>query len=253
MPLLDLKNALKEWELWSNGIDQQPKIEYRLEGGLTNESHVLSLRDRKIKIRLNSKISNVLGIDRQQEEEIIRTLEPTGITPKLLYNDPSYRYSIFEFIEGRVWSSRDYADKAQQQRLHDHVNTFKKIVPNCAPRNYSEYLLHYWNQLKDKNIQLSMEERESILEFLEILEIRLPSWPKFALSHHDLIPENIIENAEGLHIIDWEYAAIGHPSLDKRTIENICHYQSGEANDLLDRLIFWLDKLWRQLTLVYPE
>tara|TARA_B110000503_G_scaffold1976_1_gene2653 strand:- start:25048 stop:25380 length:333 start_codon:yes stop_codon:yes gene_type:complete len=35
------------------------------------------------------------------------------------------------------------------------------------------------------------------------------------ICHHDLVPENIIINDLGVFILDWEYAAIGHPGLDR--------------------------------------
>ncbi|MEQ9567548.1 MAG: phosphotransferase, partial [Pseudomonadales bacterium] len=57
------------------------------------------------------------------------------------------------------------------------------------------------------------------------------------LTHHDLIPENIIDDGQRLYIVDWEYAALGHPQLDWCCI-------SGDKTQPVSKVIDWINRLW---------
>jgi len=73
------------------------------------------------------------------------------------------------------------------------------------------------------------------------------------LCHHDLIPENILETDDGLVLLDWEYASLGHPDFDQRYVRHCLdsHLEQSQGSllsgDTLDRLIYWLVILWQKL------
>ncbi|MEQ8955980.1 MAG: phosphotransferase, partial [Gammaproteobacteria bacterium] len=80
-------------------------------------------------------------------------------------------------------------------------------------RNYLDYLQHYWKQLEGTPAatpELTAEWQHFVPE-LEAFQ--QSDWTP-VLTHHDLIPENIIDDGQRLYIVDWEYAALGHPQLD---------------------------------------
>jgi thiamine kinase-like enzyme len=66
------------------------------------------------------------------------------------------------------------------------------------------------------------------------------------LCHHDLIPENIIQGANGLFIIDWEYASLGHPQFDYLRILN--GEQTGNILQIFQAI---MDQLWYAIR--YPQ
>ena len=67
------------------------------------------------------------------------------------------------------------------------------------------------------------------------------------ICHHDMVPENIIVNDRGLFIIDWEYAALGHPGLDFLRLYG-SDYASPESQKESLQSLFKvkqaMDKLW---------
>ena len=74
------------------------------------------------------------------------------------------------------------------------------------------------------------------------------------LCHHDLIPENIIQSAKGLFIIDWEYASLGHPKFDFLRI--FSHVEASEnltadSSKQLHAFQVVMDQLWYAIR--YPK
>ena len=71
--------------------------------------------------------------------------------------------------------------------------------------------------------------------------------------HHDLIPENIIQSANGIFIIDWEYAIFWpHPQFDSIRLLNSHHIMDIPANICgLQALQAILVQLWYAIR--YPE
>jgi thiamine kinase len=82
-------------------------------------------------------------------------------------------------------------------------------VSDLLPRNYVDYCKAYINQLNQSLIEPALVE--TILSAAAAIDNSV--WPA-VICHHDLVPENIILTANGLILLDWEYAAMGHPALD---------------------------------------
>ena len=67
------------------------------------------------------------------------------------------------------------------------------------------------------------------------------------ICHHDLVPENIIINDFGVFILDWEYAAIGHPGLDRLRLCGLiddAHRDKAATVKPLMQLQQTMDQLW---------
>lgn len=241
----ELEQALSEISLWpiTGELDAAPVA---IKGGLTNKSYLLSIDQQRYRLRINSAIAGSLGINRAREAHIVKRVHAAGLSPALLFSGYNHRYSLFEFVEGRVWSANDLQKKQQRKKLEACIAQFQQLSIEGTPRNYQAYLDQYWQQLCGSN-KLSDTEREKYLAFAATLEKQADTWPEFVLCHHDLIPENIIETENGISIIDWEYAALGHPELDAYCVNSsLVDPSSAPSEDdaLLNQLVFWLNHLW---------
>lgn len=256
MPDTQLNNALSEISLWPvQGEQNAEPIE--LSGGLTNRSFLLSIEGKKYRLRLNNPFSNALGINRQREKVITDALHKAELAPALVYSGEAYDYSLFEYIEGRTWSEKDFDDPYQKEKLIQLITLFQKLHIDSPARDYRAYLNHYWLQIKDQS-RLTDNEYQKYLEFDTFLKSHAKTWPKSVLCHHDLIPENIIETKNGLKIIDWEYAAIGHPELDEFCIDLYSNKTQitltetvAKSEQILKPLVFWLNKLWEEVSRIH--
>jgi thiamine kinase len=238
----ELVQALSQRSRWPiEGELQSPPTE--IKGGLTNRSYLLNINGHQYRLRLNTPAASSLGINRAREVVITKAVHQIGLSPALLFSGDNFSYSLFEYLPGRTWTAADFRNPSQRARLEPIVKQYQALKFDITPRDYIAYLDAYWQQIRDHDI-LSQEDTERYFEFQVQLEMRTKTWPKFVLSHHDLIPENIIESEAGLTILDWEYASLGHPKLDERHIELIACGAPQHAPDILDQLIHWLNTLW---------
>ena len=73
---------------------------------------------------------------------------------------------------------------------------------------------HYWDAIET----LAVEVPRDLSHLRSRLERKISSWQLAAEQlrpcHNDLVLDNIIDTADGLKLIDWEYAAMGDPYFD---------------------------------------
>ena len=227
---------LNEWASWGHGLSNCPVLLSELGKGLTNRSYLLNSNIGKLVLRINHPQSESLGINRQRESLILKKLNQLTeqkIGPEIIFQDSQYRYQIYRFIEGRLWTTEDLSRPKNQQRLKQTIEEYQQIQLPFKARDYHAYLTHYWQQLENRQL-VSEELRSQWLAFIP--GINKQDWAA-CLSHHDLTPGNIIETEQGIRIIDWEYAHLGHPDLDWASVT---HEQGTLAADLLH----WMSRLW---------
>lgn len=240
---LNLNTILAEAERWP----LRDKINHysctALTAGLSNRSYLLSRGEDKLVVRINSPHQACFGIDRKRELSILNRVGSLGFAPKVVYADSRFRYLVYIYIEGSSWqhiedSKRDYS------ALKERVKQLQSLDIELPEFNYCEHLKHYWQQL----LTLKLASRQLQLEW-ERFEPQLEAWQQQScqavLCHHDLCPANIIQDEAQLYLLDWEYAALGHPEFD------YVYSGSASSDPGLADCMFWLDRLWTPLHELY--
>ena len=233
------EQLLTEWRSWGHQLSQPPSLHSAIGEGLTNRSYLLDSQTGPLVLRINRPFSQAYGIDRTREALILNSLAHTegpNIGPDVIFQDAQHRYMVYRLIEGRLWTRQDCDRQENLQALKPIIERYQSIPLNIEPRHYKSYLFNYWRQLQAKNL-VDQTIEQQWLSFLPLLDEQ--HWEP-CLSHHDLTPENIIETSEGLRIIDWEYAHLGHPGLDWASITR-------EQNTLASELVYWMNRLWHLL------
>ncbi|MEH6466201.1 MAG: choline/ethanolamine kinase family protein [Porticoccus sp.] len=231
-----LEQTLSDWQSWSVS---KPVVIDELCGGLTNHSFLIEAGSLQAVIRINAENSQSLGIDRQREAEIFSLLQPTGCVPKIHFmND---QVLVSEFIIGHQWTFDDLKSPANLKKITQLLNEIQKIsLPeNIQRRSYVDYCQHYIQQLPESR---QVSEKIVIKELICVAEqIDQSSWTP-VISHHDLVPENLLETEQGLFLLDWEYAAYGHPAIDFVRL-----YGEGCPHPTTEKILFLqqgIDELW---------
>ena len=230
-----LNQALASWQTWPFDLTEPPSVIKEL-SGFTNQSVVLDTGNQRLVLRINRTNADRLGINRKQEYLIWQSLAGTNIAPELLYANRQQDYVIYPYIEGRIWSAEDLLNPDQLNRLTETLQTYQSIRPEIPARNYIDYLDHYWRQLESMSV-ITPELYHQWHQFLPELRVFQHSGWTPVLSHHDLIPENIIDDGQQLYIVDWEYAAMGHPDLDRCCINK-------NTQSPVRPVINWINRLW---------
>jgi thiamine kinase len=206
-----LHQTLSNWQHWQTGratISSQPQVVRELLGGKTNRSFLVASDTFQAVVRVNASNSLSLGIDRDRERKILQLLQPTDCVPRLLYS--SDQVLVTGFCEGRHWTQADLFEVCNRQAVNSMLEKIQSIaVPDLPPRNYVDYCTAYINQLDQSMLDPALVE----MTLSAATAVDNSAWPA-VICHHDLVPENIIITGDGLVLLDWEYAAMGHPALD---------------------------------------
>jgi len=220
-------------------LSDAPVVVRFLSEGETNQSYLIEVSGEHYVLRLDRPEGNHLGIDREREFLIWEAVAKAGIAPAITYKNDALCFVVYRYQAGRQWTSTDFKHSSQLERLKQLIDRYQTIELDLAPRNYHRYLLDYWSQITEAGLADS-RLIQAWKQFLPVLtQFQASDWQP-CLSHHDLIPENIIETENGLVILDWEYAALGHPDLD-------WNYVTGEQHSEIAQVIHWMDHLWTLL------
>lgn len=244
-----LQKALVDWQSWDVAclgdsgwkapLTEKPVVIQELLSGKTNRSFLVETTYGQVVVRINAENSRSLGVDRQHEKKIISQIQSIGCVPKTLFI--SEQVLVSEYISGRCWDADDLKNTAQLKKISGLLNKIQeiKLPQKCIQRNYVGYCQNYIQQLP---ISVQQSESTFIKELISAAEAIDQAVWKPAINHHDLVPENIIESERGVFLLDWEYAAYGHPGIDFVRL-----YGDKYPSPLIEELLTLqkgIDKLW---------
>ena len=142
---------------------------------------------------------------------------------------------VTEYIDGYALDADKALKSDTKKQLIKAIEDIQSIeLPDLAVVNYELYVRDYCNQLSP--LYLDKTIKQALLKIARTIDTQ--DWHP-VLCHHDLIPENIIQSKNGIFIIDWEYASIGHPQFDYLRLinshqimdipNNVCSLQALQA------------------------
>jgi len=237
---------IDSWRDWGLKLTARPRLIEPIESGRTNRNYRLSAPGRSgdLVLRINNPSPARLGIDREREREILSVASDADLARPVWYWDPGERFVVFPYLPARTWTAADLADARQLARLWPMIERLHRIAPERPRRRYHAYLCHYFQQLEratdiDTDLERAWREFEPRLKVFDEA-----SWSA-RLVHHDLIPDNILDTGERLYLIDWEYAAPGHPDIDIWTVD-----PTAVGEPFVAEMMSWINDLWERLILV---
>lgn len=233
-----LESALDDWRLWARRLTRRPTLVRPLTGGLTNQSWLIAAEDELAVVRINSLYDEWFAIDRERERIIYSAVADAGIAPALWYCAPEQGIMVTAFIPGQVWGEAELADGENCRRLQATLAPLQKISLPLPKFDYWCHLNHYEAVLLRQGVQIP-EELAALKRRLsqEIKRFQQSGW-QMQLVHHDLGPGNILATDKRLYVIDWEYAALGHPSMDRLAAT------TGEPQPVIALLQHLINEYW---------
>jgi len=226
-----LDQALSQWPAWCRA---RPKVIRPLIGGLTNISYLLNCCGQQLVLRINAVNGKALDLDRPAEVAVLKAAEKAGITAKLIYSDPAYRYMVTEYVVAETWP-------AHYSNTNNGLEQLAALLRSIHRLEVAAPLLD--NELKAERYWQSIDHSGEVPKQLLALSAKLKGALRAAkalnnnpcLCHNDLLAANLLLTAAGrLYAIDWEYAAIGDAYFDlAAVIEG--HGLSGNSIDKLMR------------------
>jgi thiamine kinase len=218
----------------------------QLEGGLTNTSYLIEAGSRRAVLRINNLQAHKLGVCRRSEITILKKLQSTDFVPRFYFANNSIL--VTEYIDGHALDAETALKPEIKKQIEQNLAVIQSFeFTDIDPLNYESYLHEYCEQLSQKDFDENIKQAL----FRIARNIDNQDWIP-VLCHHDLIPENIIQGPKGLFLIDWEYAALGHPQFDYQRLLNSHHFMDLPADICgLQALQAIMIQLWYAIR--YPE
>ena len=243
-------HLLDDWHRW-NACDSRPQpgqIE-ALPGGLTNQSFILHLDKGDYVLRIEAGNTHELDIHRDTEYLVHQQAALLGLVPPIIYRScDDDKYWIRKYLPGKVLSIKDVSDDV----LLEMVSLLKKLhqvdaderIPSLSISAKAE---RYLFAIRQRANGLLPEELENLLQQTQQYLADTPDNSR-CICHMDPTLGNWINTPKGLQLVDWEYAAVGHPLWD---LAAIC--QDAKLNERQQQLMLqhyfaansWDKESWR--------
>ena len=258
MNITPIEKILNDWPLWQDICDNKPNLDKLtpLVDGLTNSNWLLEITNEQTTetqqyvIRINATNNLALKLNRQAEWDMHQSISGYGICPPFLYRDPNDIYWIRPFLkthtlETTISQNKDFISSDFLKVITQHFKTIHNSpISNTWPTiDYPELIDHYWQQIAleqqntiDENKREPAEKQKNKLDSIkEILQLKLKGYSYTqCLCHMDPNPSNWILDQEELHLIDWEYAALGNPAWDLAVFTDTCNLNQEQIHTLLN-------------------
>ncbi|MCB1624979.1 MAG: phosphotransferase [Pseudomonadales bacterium] len=203
-----------------------------LAGGISNTTAQVRTTRGHFAVRVNATGVEGLAIDRQREVALHRVAAAAGLAPAVIVADPTGRFLITEFVDGRAWTAACFSRAADLRELAGRLRVLHSVTPpQVAPFDPATVLQDYVRIVRPD----SQDDRALLKELLDrgqrALDGSKPSTRTATIVHNDLDARNLIQN-QRLVLIDWEYAQVGDPLMDLACV--LSYYpQAAEHSRLL--------------------
>ena len=188
-----------------------PSIEMApLSGGSVNRSYRVFTPAGQFVLRLSLAPDAWLASDRVVERELHRLAAEAGIAPRMVHGDD--RWQVTEYVAGRLWMEPDFGNPERLARIGATLRRLHQLpAPQCGRFDMLETLSGYAHRVGGGEDGFPACYLHSAAAAWQASGA---AGRPLAIVHHDLHGSNLIENARGLVLIDWECAAVSDPLLD---------------------------------------
>lgn len=185
-----------------------------LDGGITNRNFRARFGGADVVVRLPGKDTSMLGIDRRAEAEANRCAAAAGVAPAVeaLLDDPPCL--VTRFVEGHEMS----AAELREPTALAGVAAALRAVHGCAAIDASFSAFRIVDDYAERTaargatVPAAYERSRPSAARIEAALRHRPHEP--VLCHNDLLAANFLRSADGMRIVDWEYAGMGDRYFD---------------------------------------
>jgi thiamine kinase-like enzyme len=204
----------------------------RIPGGITNQSYRIDVDGHACVLRLDGKSAATLGIDRQHELVALRAMAAIGVGADVVFSDLAAGILVTRVVSGKALEPHDLraASAAERvarlvRRVHDGPPFAGVFSPFAVVRDYRE---------KAAALGTVVEAAQPALDIMASVEQCLRAPDPLRPCHNDLLGANLLIDAAELHIIDWEYAAMGDPLFDIANFITNLQLADADAENFLE-------------------
>jgi thiamine kinase-like enzyme len=187
------------------GLSGLPRTVRLLDGGLTNVNVKVTTPERTAVVRLSSRDSDLLAIDRAAEDTNSRRAAESGAAPAVLDYLPELHVLVVAWVEGRTLTPHDLRDEVTLVRAADVCRML-----HAGPRFDGEFDMfrlqrRYLSIVQERGLRLPPRYTELMPEVDRIAEALAVRRGATVPCNNDLLAANFIDDGDRLWVIDYEY------------------------------------------------
>jgi|TARA_B100000401_G_scaffold202593_1_gene136591 thiamine kinase-like enzyme len=181
----------------------------KLSSSLISEVYECTYNQTKAVIRFDLPAASKLAIDRENEAIVLNNIFDLGISPSLIYFDPSAGIMIWKYIAGTkpVFDQ----EKSNTFSLIDLGRSLACIHSSPIPANskniFRDSMNLYESLLEESQNEMFFRTASDLYNEL------VDDGVKMVFSHNDLHSGNLIWNSK-YYFLDWEFSSSNHPCFD---------------------------------------
>jgi thiamine kinase-like enzyme len=180
-----------------------------LDGGITNRNFRVSFEGRDCVVRLPGKDTALLGISREAERLANDSAARLGIAPGVAAADDDCL--VTDFVPSTTLTPPDVSHRLEQ--VARALRTFHDGGAPLPVTFWVPDLLGSYAELVEQRGGRLPAAYPSARELAGRIGAALPlSGP--VPCHNDLLPANLLGVGDGVMLVDWEYAGMGHRMFD---------------------------------------
>ncbi|MBL8045026.1 MAG: phosphotransferase [Anaerolineales bacterium] len=203
-----------------------------LSGGITNQNFKVEVEGQSFVLRVGGNNTELLGIDRAQENIATRAAASVGIGPEVLDFVQPEGWLVTRFITGKPVPPPEMSQPENLRRvaqLLQRIHALPPITATFSPFRIVEMYDATARRLGVNTFPENYAWLRARLAEIEAAFLREPFAPR--LCHNDLLNENFLDDG-ALRLIDWEYAGMGDVFFDLANFA-VNHGLNDEQDQLL--------------------
>jgi thiamine kinase-like enzyme len=184
----------------------------------TNKCYKVISEGKSYHLRINGKNSELLGINRSQEFEVITLMADAQICPKIVSYNPKIGVLLSEFVEGKQWDEDQFSERDNIKKILEVVRKVHSIKVDSDFFNPFAQTLKSYNELISKGVVFPHFLKGLIKQVMLLEKEEWVSDSQFmGFCHNDLTPENFLVNSK-IWLLDWEFSSNGNVFYDLATM-----------------------------------
>lgn len=201
------------------------RILRRLSAGDSADSWLIETPEGRFVLRVDRPVARRLGLDRETEWAILRAAHAAGLAPRPVHSDPTAGILVTAWVDRPTWRPGDLPQPARLGQLGRLLRRVHAVPGPGAPFDPHAVAQRYARAAGEPGLA---REVDAIGRLAERLYADSPG----VLCHHDAHAGNLLDTDPPV-LLDWEYAASGHPLFDLAVVIRFHRLSPGARQPLL--------------------
>ena len=230
MNITEIINQIPKWKNNEN-ILYEP-----LTSGYSNIFYKVFVDGKNYALRINGKQNEFLGLNYEDEIEIMNLASKDNLTPRVLECENKIDFLITEFVDGNQLSEDQVGNPNNLRKIVDLLKNIHKI-PYQGKRQSTQFSLtrNYLRGAEKLGVLYPTELNEFIKK-MNVIEKNRQKDPNYlkCYCHNDPFAHNIILCPDGnVKILDWELSGLGDIWFDLATLSFSCGFDQATDESML--------------------